>query len=244
MADINKYVPVSKIIADWLDYSGLPKPAQFIGGNDATTNQVVAIIREIGQMLVKKQWRQLQKLWTITMTPGVTRYDLPADFETVVNNTAWNRTSRLPALGPQTPQQWNMLQARQLGGRTFQLQYRYDGNQIEFYYSPAAPQTIAIQYKSRGWVQKSGGTSTTYIDEPQSDGDVVLFPADLMRMGIEYYWRRKKGFATEVEADDWNKAIRIALAADMPAPDLSLTATSQYPYLGSINIPDTNYGVS
>lgn len=222
--------------------SGLPKPAVASGSTDALTAQLWSLLAESGQEMAKGyNWEQLQATYLFATAPGVTQYDLPADFDGFANSTAWNRTSRLPMIGPASPQDWQTLVARNLGGNTISLIYRQIGQSLVLYSSPSSAQQVAFEYKSRNWVTDATNPLVSR-DSPINDGDIVMFDQTLMVAALRLKLRQEKGFDTTVQQQAFNDLFDAATARDTDAPVLSASHKSRYPLLGYLNIPDTNYG--
>lgn len=222
---------------------GLPVPASIAGSTDQMSVQMWSLLTELGQELLNAhQWQFKTKTFTLTTIPGVTVYDLPVDFVRFIDDTAWNRTARLPLVGPMTEQQWALLVARQLGGTTFQLQYRINNNQVELYYSPSDPNTLAMTYVSRGWVRDSTDT-TMFKDTMEQDADICLYDPRLIVAMLRFRFRRAKGFNTTDLEQEYNTALEDAKNADSPGLTLDLSYNGNNDgYLGYKNMPDTGYG--
>lgn len=243
MADINRQITGYEVVKRVLQAIGLPVPATVAGSTDALAVQMWSLLTELGQELLDEySWQFKTKTYTIVTDPLIKTYDLPEDFESFIDATAWNATARIPLAGPMTEQQWAMLIARQLGGTTFQLQYRINQSKLELYYSPSEPNTITVTYKSRGWVQ-SGTDPLIFKDYMELDTDICQYSPRLIVSMLRFRWRRAKGFDTTDLEQEYIKALDFAKNADVPGQDLKLSYGGDYPYLGYYNIPDTNYGL-
>jgi hypothetical protein len=222
---------------------GLPVPTSVAGSTDQVSIQLWSLLTELGQELLSEhQWQFKTKTYIINTDPLTKLYDLPIDFVRFIDDTAWNRTARLPLVGPMTEQQWSLLVARQLGGTTFQLQYRINNNQLELYYSPPDPNTLALSYVSRGWVQ-DGSDPSIFKDTMEADGDICLYDPRLIVSFLRFRFRRAKGFNTTDLEMEYNTALENAKNADSPGQTLNLSYSGQNDgYLGYKNMPDTGYG--
>lgn len=200
------------------------------------------LLTEAGRMISADpfDWQMHQKEWLLTTT-GATKYALPDDFEYFINSTGWNRTGRLPLIGPLANQEWQLLQARQLGGTTIRLQYQIVGDQLELYAAPSTAQQLAFSYHGRGWV-RDATAPTTFRDNVVNDGDTVLFPPTLMVAALKLKWREAKRFDTGTEQKDYDMALEYAKSNDTPSQDVYLGARPSFPYLGYMNMTDTGYG--
>jgi hypothetical protein len=250
---LTKYTSALKIIQRAMGAVGLAIPNAAAGNQDPTVTQFFSLLGESGQALMKmRSWQQLQKTWVFTADPNnvsstdpaAGAYDPPADFDELTDQTAWNRTGRLPLLGPMSAQQWQMLEATVLGSgaSTIRLMYRFQGGQMLIFRQVGTPQRLAIEYNSRGWVQDAASPSTVR-DLPVNDSDICLFDSQLLVMKLKLDWKRNKGFATDSDVEDFNACYDDVTSRDAPAPDLNLAGIPAYPYLNYNNLPETNYGL-
>lgn len=245
MPDIVRNESAGEICKTVLRVIGLPEPSNVSESTDATSRQIWGLLTECGQdLLDKHDWQFFTKTHTITTTPGVLEYDLPADFQNYIDDTGWNNTARIPLLGPMTSQQWRLLQARQLGGTTLRLQYQISQNKVAFYFVPNQPQTMTIEYSGRGWA-RDASDATIYRDKVIRDSDTVMFDRRLIITYLKYRWRQAKGFDSSADEEAYEAALTQAKYNDRPKNTLNIsTPGAGYPYLGYISMPDTNYGGS
>lgn len=238
------------ICKEALALQGLPVPnAIATNTNDASSRQMWAQLRSQGRRLAKPvrthRWQVLSRTWNLTTVPGQNRYDLPADCGGFEDLTAWNKTSRLPMLGPATNPQWQTLVARALGSSTFSVVYRTIEDKLELYSTPTEAQELMIDYTSRGWVRLVASTPANpiYADAPNEDGDTVMLDPEMMVAAVQMGFMQAKGFDTTAIAGMLDKLIEAAIDTDIDAPILSAVRTNGYPLLSTqFNTPDTGYG--
>lgn len=243
MADFNRYETAATLINRVLQSMGLPVPTSYVGNTDPVAVQMLSLLTDCGRELATKNWKQLYKVWSFNTTPGVLSYDIPEDLEFFIDNTGWNRTARVPLIGPMTDQQFALLEARQLGGTTLYIQYRTGDDKLVFYFVPTTPQNITITYRSKGWVRDQT-LATRFKDFIENDGDIVEFTPLLVQKMLRLKWRDAKGFDTTNMEKEFTKFLDSSLALQKPNPDLHLSRRNRYPYLGIFNLPDTGYGSS
>lgn len=244
MPDFNRYITAGQVVGDVLREVGLSVPASISSGSDQTALQMWALLKSAGQRLLNEhEWQFRNKTYEFTTTPPTLTYSFPTDYESFIGMTGWNRTSRIPLIGPMSEQEWQLLKARNLGSNTFALQYIISGDQLEFYYIPSDPQDLAIAYQSRGWV-RDATTPTVYKDAPAADADIVLYDPQLITSFLKLMWREEKGFDVSGEygaANQYRLALARAKGKDTPSQTISLVPQG-CPYLGARNIPDTFFG--
>lgn len=242
MADFNRYITAYEVVKRVLGQQSLPVPVSAASSQNAIDRQIWALFTEVGQdLMTEYEWQLRTKTFTITTTPGVSTYSLPSDFESFVDSTGWNMDARLPLIGPMSNQQWALLQARQLGGTTLRMQYRLNGDLVEFYAVPSQSQTITLVYIGRGWVIDATNP-TTYRDYVANDGDWIMYPPRLIISALKRRFRIEKGLDATAANEEYEDALEKAKYNDAPKNDLSLAHRGMYPYLGYLNMPDTGYG--
>ncbi len=218
----------------------LDVPENVFDSQDASAVLLRFLLTRAGQKLItENNWEFLQREQTITTVPGQRTYPMPEDFDSYVMDSQWNRTTRLPAIGSLTEPEWQMLMARQLAGTTFTMLFRIIGDVVEFYNTPSTVQTIVFPYIGRGWVAKEDNSRADWVSE---NSDVVLYDRQLTEAALRLEWDIEKRFDTSSAVQAYNNALRAAKMKDKPGRTLTLDQTAAYPYLGVINMPDTNYG--
>lgn len=250
MAGFAKQASAAVIVMDACGLLGLPVPALVAGNpSDVTARQMWALLRTVGRRLCKPtnghRWQVLTRLWALPTVPGTTLYALPEDWDSFIDTTAWNTTSRLPLIGPAAGPQWQALKARAIGPSTLSIVYRTVGGRFELYESPSTPQALTIEYTSRGWVRESGSTpeAPVYTDAPADDGDIVLFDPELTTALLQRAFMEAKGFDTNAISGTCERLMEAAISADQDAPVLSVDGTGVFPLLNPyLNLPDTGYG--
>lgn len=239
----NRYITAKEAVSRVLQSMTMTTPVSVSGSSDPTTKLLWFLLGEVGEALLgaSDEWQMLNRTYTINTTAGVTEYALPSDFENFIDDTGWNNTARLPLIGPMTSQQWRLLQARQLGGTTFRLQYIIENDKLVLYHAPSDSQELTIEYKGRGWVQDSNDPAV-YKDRPENDADIILYKPRLITAALKNRWRIEKGFDTLISQQEYDDALADAKYTDKPKSTLSLNGRAQFPYLGYGNMPDTGYG--
>jgi hypothetical protein len=237
------------VIQDVCGQLGLPVPkAGVTAPDDETAQQMVSLLTWCGRRLTKPtgtmRWSSLKRTWTLATIPNQTLYDLPADWDSFIDSTAWNTTSRLPMLGPATDPQWSTLRARNLGASTISVIYRTRNNKFEIYNAYSTPQNLIIDYSSRAWVYHASGTPPSYTDAVSADDDQILYDNELITAKLKLAFLQAKGFDTTVATSDYNEIEEQALNADTDAPVLSASSSSRgYPLISNLNVPDSGYGL-
>lgn len=137
--------------------------------NDSTVAQMLALLKKAGRDLVDEaQWSHLLAEYSI-LTESIAAaaavvghpthqrvgmYVLPPDWRGMIDQTGWNRSTRLPMAGPLSEQEWEYLGA-QMTGVVLNALFKPKQGLLYLYPSNAPPgaQGITMAYKSSRWVQ-------------------------------------------------------------------------------------------
>lgn len=170
------------------------------------------------------------------------QYPLPPGFSNMIDQTGWDRSTRLPLGGPVLPQAWQYLKGRQQGV-VFSLLFRTDDDTIQLYpdNNPPGGRNIAFTFISRFWVAPFGSTVPA-ADAPTINTDVILFDPLLITRRLKRDWLMGKGFDYTAAEDEYQSTLESAMNADGSAPVLSLRGGGGTPLLGIGNIPFTGFG--
>jgi hypothetical protein len=116
--------------------------------------QLCALLTSLGRDIRReKQWSWLQQSYQFSTVAGQGFYPIPSDFDSVIPQTQWNRTTRLPVGGPLSPQDFTAVKAS-LVGVVFTVLDRFVQGQQLMYPDTNTPggYLIAYEYISRWWV--------------------------------------------------------------------------------------------
>ncbi len=132
--------------------------------SDATVGQLLALLKKSGRDLVDAfEWEQLRAEWSIvtrafvagTHGPSIAT-PMPPDWRSMIAQSGWNRTTRLPLGGGLSEQEWQYLSSR-LTGVVWTVLFRPMQGMLWIYPPSGAPvgQEITFGYKSSHWVRPS-----------------------------------------------------------------------------------------
>jgi hypothetical protein len=136
---------------------GLAAEDSPFGSSDPNFVQLRTMLASAGSDLVREHdWAFLRRQYEFTTEPGLDTYSMPGDFIRHVNQTQWNRTSRLPLGGPVTPQGWQLLKTLNVVAAV-QMFFRTKGLSILLHPVPDGAYLLAMEYISGFWAFGSGG---------------------------------------------------------------------------------------
>jgi hypothetical protein len=176
---------------------------------------------------------------------GKSDYDLPADFERVIDSTMWDRSRYWQMRGPLSPQQWQLYKSSIIGQASIQRRFRFRkvAGATRFSIDPVPTDNgspLVFEYVSNGWCQSAG-------DVPQNswlaDTDTGILDEYLLMLGTRWRVLRRLGFSYNEELDEYEREVSKAIAADGGAAILSLVPRSGYHLLDPYsNVPETGFG--
>ncbi len=143
------------------------QPADPFGSTNANIGRLCQLLITAGKQLrASRQWTNLRFVYTFTMDPAVSNTATPAlprDYAQFIDQTAWNRTNRLPLGGPLSPQEYEYLKAR-LVGVVFTVLFQVVNGQFHTYPDTNSPGSyvIAYEYVSNQWAVPAGSQVTLF----------------------------------------------------------------------------------
>ena len=90
----------------------------------------------------------------VTFTFSQTKYPLPADFETITDNTHWDKTKHWQMLGPEDAQQWQWLKSGYISTGP-RIRWRILGNKFQIWPPYNTKEYLGFEYRSKGWARSA-----------------------------------------------------------------------------------------
>ena len=241
-----RYLTVNDIINRAALECGLLPSGSPVTDNEETFIQMTGLLNSAGQELCElSDWPVLVQTYSITTAAGDTgEYDLPDDFNYMIDQTGWDRTNRVALGGPLSPQDWTYLKGRDLVSQTIYASFRQmDGKLFLFPQPPPEGLEISFEYVSRNWLQEAN--STTPNRDIIGDGsDTCLLPGLMTIKFLKSKFLQAKGFDASGAMLEFDTLFQGQVGKTTGAPVLSAGRNSRaYPYLsGWYNVGDTNFG--
>lgn len=229
---------------------GIIPPENPYQSQDDAVRQMTVLLNAAGRQLVRLfDWQLLQKeLVIVTAESDTGKYDLPDNFDRIIDVSGWSRDQRVPLPGSVTPQTWQYLKGRNLVSSTIYMVFRQIENQFWVYPQPPDapvpyPLTIAFEYMSRDWVIE--GTSGGSRDKATGAGDLLLFDPHLISRYLKLLFRQARGMESTGAQNEFLQIFAQCTGQDTAAENLNVANMSQpYPYLDTWrNTPDSGYGL-
>jgi hypothetical protein len=166
-------------------------PSTIIGNNQDSAKQVLEAL-DIAIVNVARafDWQQLQKEHTFDSVASTKGYDLPSDFDRIIDNTFWNTTRLRTAIGPTSSKDWRILNNSTISGATANDYFRIREDKTEIFPTPTGVWSYIYEYITDLIVDSSGGVGQTGWE---ADTDVPNVDAYLVRLDATWRLQNMQG---------------------------------------------------
>lgn len=243
-----RYKSATDIINQVAVETGLRKSTDPFADSDTAYAQMISLLNSAGmELLEESEWGNMRRQEEFVTDVGTNPdgiYDLPDDYNYMINQTGWERTQRVPLFGPTSPQMWAYLLGRNLVTSTIYAQFRLTENKLYLFPQPPPDGLrIAYEYISDGWVNVNG-ESGQYSNQVENSGDIVLYPYLLVQRLLKTRFLQARGFDTTVALNEYLASLESWKAKDKGAPVLNAgNGGYGFPYIDPYrSTPDTGYG--
>jgi hypothetical protein len=204
-------------VVHFCERTNLASPATVIGSSDPQVVQIKALLEEIGiDMASRVAWEGTTFEATHTTIAaedqGAITTIAANGFKYIKNETIWDRTDRLPVLGPMFARGWQAMKAIVTTGPRYQFRIR--GGKLLVNPTPTAGHTWAFEYVSYNWILNG----TTYRQFFGADDDTILLPDVVLLQGLRWIWKREKGLAYDEEFRTYETMLKDAAGRDGGKP--------------------------
>jgi len=219
----------------------LEPPDEVVDSPDAQVQLLYQLAIEEGEELSTngdKDWQVLtqQKIF-YTVADPVQVDAVPDDLDHFIDNSFFNRTTRLQMVGPITPQMWQAIQAQPQLNLVY-LAFRQRDGAFLITPTPAADNEIAYEYVSKNYVQAANGDLKATFT---ADTDTPLLPDVLFRLGIRWRFLKSKGLDYSQDFDTYQRQVQQMMSRDGGATKLDVTGRTLYNSFGFPNLPLGNF---
>lgn len=199
------------------------------------------------ELLYLANWQNLVRVHSMAVqavVPGESErgFALPTDFERFLDDTHWNSSTQLPALGPISAQEWRWLQhAVGASGAVTRFMWRRREGLLYIKSPPTAAENLTFEYMTKNWARDADDDSEKYL--MSKNGDYHTFAWNLVILLTRLKWLDNEGYDTTSAERDFKKALESYTGNDQGATVLSLVpGGGGFPYLSERNIPPSGYG--
>jgi hypothetical protein len=173
-----------------------------------------------------------------SVTFSKTIYPLPPDYETITDNTHWDKTKHWQMLGPVDAQQWQWLKSGYISTGP-RVRWRILGNTFQIWPPYNTQEYLGFEYRSKGWARS---VTDTVKNSFTADSDTTVFDDRLMVLLTKLKYFQVKNFDTTALYQDYMRYLNVAKANDKGSATLSFAPAPSAVLIGWANIPDTGYG--
>jgi hypothetical protein len=213
------YITLAQAVRAQCERTGLSVPATVIGSTDKQIVQMRALLEEIcSETASRGRWRDLtfEKSLTTLGDESISLASIDANFSYIIPETFWDRTNDLPLL-PDTPRDWQFKKATSITGPNYNFRLR--GQELIVTPAPPAGLIWTFEYVISAWILTVVGSR---VDSFTNDGDKIILPPDLVKLGLRWKWKREKGLTYEEDFNSFEMMLTDALGRDEPSPTLHL----------------------
>jgi hypothetical protein len=166
------------------------------------------------------------------------KYDLPADYDAIVNRTQWDKSKHWEMLGPEDAQQWEWLLSGFIATGP-RVRWRLFGKYFQIWPGFSNNENLGFEYRSRAWAADAAGVPKNYFTV---DTDTCIYPDRLVVLMTKLKYFEAKGFDTTAQFRNWVSELETVMGQDMGAANLSFAPRPGSVLIGWDNIPDSGYG--
>lgn len=220
----------------------LPVPSVVVTSTDQLVQQLYTLANEEGASLAKRgDWQSLTAEWIfITVAQAEqTNTPIPPDLRKFLSGSFFNRTTVRQMVGPLTPQQWQLFQARPAAAYTY-LAFRERQGTFLITPTPPAGESIAYEYISTNWAMSSADQGKTSFT---SDDDTSFLDEELITLGIKWRFKAAKGLDYGEDMQTYERAVASALGENGAAAILNIGAPLPLYSPDRANLPEGGFGL-
>ena len=188
---------------------GMKDISSLVGNNEPHARSMLTLLNRGGRILAQKRgpsgqgWVVLTREFVFTTQAGEDEYQLPEDYQELVDGTIWDRNSYREARGPLSPREWQSIKSGLIETTSitpnFRLRRSRQGTGRSFFIDPvpSSSETLVIEYTSNHWLTNS--TGDTFRSKIVADTDEPLFDDDLVTLDLEWRFKQSRGLSFAAE---------------------------------------------
>tara|TARA_R110000744_G_scaffold41318_3_gene93527 strand:- start:547 stop:1281 length:735 start_codon:yes stop_codon:yes gene_type:complete len=244
---MSRYLPVNEIINRAAVEVGLLPSSDAVSDTDETYIQMVGLLNSSGQELCDlNDWPVLVRSYEInTLDTDSGAYDLPEDFNYMIDQTGWDRTNQVPIGGPLSAQEWTYLAGRNLVSQTIYASFRQMDGKLDLYPQPPPNgMRLTFEYISRNWL-KEQGSLVPNRDTIGAGSNICILDPLLSIKFLKLKFLQAKGFDASAAGMEFDTLLASRIGKDTGAPILSASRGSRaFPYINAYgNVGNSGFGV-
>lgn len=167
------------------------------------------------------------------------KFNMPADYDRIIDRTQWDKTKHWELMGPETPQQWEWLISGYISTGP-RIRWRIFGNYFQIWPLTAANEVLGFEYIGNGWAFSAAGVPQKLFI---ADTDTCMYPDRLMIEALKHRYFEVKGFGDVYKAE-YMRQLTIATGNDTGSAILSMAPKAAGILITQSNVQDSGYGMS
>lgn len=220
------------IVVRFCERTGIDSPITVMGTGDAQIKQIRALLEEEGKDLAARgDWESMIYEATHTTIAAENQGAMidiaPNNFRWIKNHTIWNRTTKLPIIGPSDSRDWQAQKA--LVGTGPRYRYRIRGGALLIDPAPPAGDILAFEYLTKNWILDDAGNGREYF---LVDPDITVLPGELLLQGLRWRWKKEKGLEYAEDFMTYEKQVKDWLGHDGGKENLHMDGAAWRPSPG------------
>lgn len=203
------------------DKIGIRRPSVVYTSTDGEVQKLLrSINEEVTSQIASAYWQQLRSEQTFTGLAGSTQTGiLPSDFNRMVPETFWNRSSQQLLTAVASPVEWQNLKAiSYLGAPKFVIR----GSVLYVLPALAGGESLAFEYISNNFARAaSGGAAQSSF---LADGDTTVLDEALIVLGTIWRYKADEGLPFAADKQKYDLRLELLLGNNEPTSNIMLSA--------------------
>jgi hypothetical protein len=189
----------------------LAKPTSVFGSAVREHLELATLAQEMAEMIASAhEWEKLNRIATITGDGSTEDFDLPTDYDRMLDKSQlWTSSLETPLSPVSDRDEWLGLDVQSFDF-VVNAWIKY-GDQIHIKPAPADAEAIKYWYQSNLIVAPASGTNKAAFD---TDTDTFRIDERLLKLGIIWRWREMKGLPYAENLADYERALAKRIAED------------------------------
>lgn len=212
----------------------IPVPTAVVSSTNAQVVQLYSLANEEGQTCCARfDWRRLiGEVVFATLAQLEQTGAIPSDFDHIVNESMWDRTTVRKVFGPLTDGQWQNERAFPVYTPIAPAYIIY--SELNLTPAPAAGDSLAFNYVKNTWARSALSVAQSqYL----ADTDTSIFGDVLSVKGVIWRWKAAKGLDYANEFQDYEEFVNRMFARDGGRGRLNLNYGLNRRVLYPANLP-------
>jgi len=230
------------IVQDACAELSLPSLTSVVGNSIGNAPIMLRIAKEeLNSLATRYEWQALRAENTFSATATavqVTASAIPTNFDRMVNESFFNRTTKRRVWGPLSSDEWQNVQAHSV--LLVDPSYYIRGGTILLTPAPTAGDTFAYEYISNLCVYSMGTATTPDQTYFQNDADTSIFDELMVARGVRWRFLSQKKLDYTQEYQTWISLVQREVSRNKGMPVLNAAATP-WSILGGPYVPDMNF---